>query len=314
MAVVLPSSSVRLEDLVEDRLTAWLPDAAGDVDLEAYCQGAEPGTGTVLLPLRVPKPDGGDMLIHQCHPGWVVRLRRAIAPVVDQVDELLGAGVFGYRRGADADTRYAHQYAAFRDYAETRSADAGHVVFADIKGFFRAVNSRSAQTTMEHVLGRSMPGLGDVARAWQAAGVTYLPPGYCDVRLIANVVLHEVDRSLPVPFGRWVDDYRLFVSPGKDPNDVLQVLADALGRAGLELNRAKTRIVPGPQAVAEHKNTLHSVYHPERDPKELLRTNLRQLFQTVQNDPRAHRRELRFVMSRLAARKMMLRSRSRRTH
>ena len=218
MSIVSTSPGiVRAEDLAEDRLTSWLPDSAGDVDLEAYCSGADPGSGSLALPLRVPKPTGGHMLVQQLHPGWVVQLRRAIAPVVDQIDGVLDEGVFGYRRGAAADAPYARQYTQFREYTAKRSAASEPCRLCRHQEFLP--------------LGRSLLGCGRAGtngrtvharscsrRRRLAHSRPHVSPGRVLRRpSSANVVLHAVDTSLTVPLARWVDDYRLFVPKGVDP-------------------------------------------------------------------------------------------------
>lgn len=174
------------------------------------------------------------------------------------------------------------------------------VVMADIAAFFDSVTPMALDVARRHV--------GDLA-AWtpvtellkqtQKLGVSGLPAGYGDARLIANMILAYADSRLKVPFTRWVDDYRLFVDSKSEGWAALEDLAKALAPLGLRLNRGKSRIL----TLDEFRRlalgpSLDSVYHPQDESPAAVRANLRSVF--LDSVARKDRRLLRFSLPRLA--------------
>lgn len=134
------------------------------------------------------------------------------------------------------------------------------------------------------------------AESVQASGLEHLPSGYGDARMLANLVLHQVEATLPSPFARWVDDYRLFLSSQDDPLEHLHHLRRALAKIGLSLADEKVQI----SNEATGHDELASVYHPEYETAKQVRAALRTLFAKSTEDPVKYRQALRFVLPRLA--------------
>lgn len=302
MAIALQPRLVdqTLDDLAEDFSTAWVPDVGGNFDASLFAAGGYPGTGPLVQPLAVPKADGTTMHVQVLHPGWHVRLHGAVAGIRASVGEALAPGVFGYRRGAAAQCRYADEWRRFSDFSRDASAQSRYVVFSDIRRFFAHLPWDSVIDGVAETCGAVPPELTTLAADWESAGLTTPPAGYADARLLAHCVLHGVDRQLPMRFARWVDDYRLFVDQDMHPEQAVQVLRVALETAGLELNMSKTRVVPATEAATETANSLASAYHPDRDPPDRVRANLRAILSEAVESPVRHRRALRFVLARLA--------------
>lgn len=288
-----------LADLGEDIRSAWVPDVAGGADLAAYLSGELPGQGPIFQLLKVPKADGSTMRIHVLHPGWHAALHRAMADVKARVDAVLSPGVFGYRRGADRSADYSDEWLAFSDYTTRESQAAKWVVLADVASFFPSLSWVRVAESLSEIDSSTGP-LLKLAMAFERGGLSHLPPGYADARLLANAVLNLVDKRLRVPIARWVDDYRLFIPDGMDPIDELDNLRQALGDIGLQLNEGKTEVVPASRGEAASKNALTSVYHPDRDPPDTVRENLHRVFYEALDDPIKHRRAVRFLLPRLA--------------
>jgi hypothetical protein len=293
-------ASLALADLSEDRLTAWAPDVAGDADLPWLANSATTPRTSDVTPLEVPTVGGGAMSVPVLHPSLLVALHVASGPIRARADELLGAGVIGYRHGANAGWHYAPAWRAFSNGIAELGSSHQWVAFTDVSSFF-------ARTSWDHVLqivadlagidARSE--LAPVADRFKAAGQTTLPSGYADARFLANLVLANADKQIGVPYLRWVDDYRLFADSEREARAALARLHDAMRRAGFEPNESKTRILPGAQAASEHRNALASVYHPERDSSETVRANLQRVLARAVQDPVARRRDLRFALSRM---------------
>ena len=210
-----------VEDLTEDWLTSWVVDVGAHVDVSSYAESDASRWTPSVQWLRVPRPTGLDMSVPVLDPKSHFILHAAVAPLRHDADALLADGVFGYRRGADFATRYATEWQRFSARAAELSADAHHVVVADVERFFSATGWNRVLESLEGLDDRLAP-LRHVAATFSAAGLKHLPAGYSDARMLANLVLREVDRQLPVPFVRWVDDYTLFVPRTKSPDETVQ--------------------------------------------------------------------------------------------
>src|SRR5262249_51040256 len=73
-----------------------------------------------------------------------------------------------------------------------------------------------------------------------------------------------------------------------------------LSKMGLGLNRAKTRVLDAEHARTLARDSLESVYHPDRDPPERVRQRLRAVLALAVQDPVGKRGALQFVLPRLA--------------
>jgi hypothetical protein len=169
-----------------------------------------------------------------------------------------------------------------------------------VSNFFESVNIVHISSAMVRKYGSAWEDVEQGLRILQQAGVRGLPAGYGDARLIGNLILAHVDSRLSVPFTRWVDDYRLFVNSKGDAAKLLSELETALRELGLELNGAKTQIMPSGDFLRRRMGIpLDSVYHPQDEPREIVRANLRTVFSNAIASE--NRRMLRFVLPRLGA-------------
>jgi Reverse transcriptase (RNA-dependent DNA polymerase) len=285
-------------DLNEDWLTAWVPDVGAHVDAKHFIDGDSPGRGPLVEWLRVPRPSAPPMTVPVLHPGWHVGLHATTAALRDAIDSALSSNVFGYRRGADRSARYADEWQRFTARVEECASNADAVVFADVHQFFASTTWATVIRALEQLVSGSQQPLRRLATEWSRKGLRHLPAGYGSARMLANAVLAHVDRRLSISFARWVDDYRLFLPTGYDPLQAVDTLDLALRQSGFRLNRSKTRVLLGRDAAEENKNTLASIYHPERDRPSKVRANLRRLFEVVSVDPVRKRSALRFCLSR----------------
>jgi hypothetical protein len=89
-------------------------------------------------------------------------------------------------------------------------------------------------------------------RRTQDAGIAGLPVGPAPSALFANAVLGHLDRAIAsaeLEHLRWVDDLVIGVARPGGAGSVLRVVRAELGRIGLRLNEAKTRVVVDPGAL-----------------------------------------------------------------
>ena len=293
-----------LAALDEDRLTSWVPDVLAGVDDEELAQDAL--TWPLNLPdietLKVPKPDGSYLLAPVLGLAATVSLHRAVDSLKDPVADMLLPGVCGYRRGSEAGRAYSAEHRRFVEMTLAETENSSHVVTADVKAFFRSTQWEAVFRALERYLPKSPDkGLRAFATEAQRAGLPCLPAGYADARFLANLVLHPVDAGLEGTFSRWVDDYRLFVSPDQSVEQSITSLSDGLAAVGLELNAIKTRIMQSKVAPERLRKTLDSVYHPDNESPAQVRTALRDVFLDATADPIGKRRLVRFCLPRLGA-------------
>ena len=125
------------------------------------------------------------------------------------------------------------------------------LLFADVRECYRSIEPDVVASSLR-VLGCDEASEGAVARFLHALsdrGLEGLPVGPDPSAVLANAVLAEIDRALErlgVPYLRWVDDLVVGVEGSRGATTVLEVAREALGRVGLHLNDAKTRLVPDP--------------------------------------------------------------------
>jgi len=230
-----------------------------------------------------------------------VALHEATAPLRAQTDKVLSPGVRGCRFGATADSAHSDEYRKFRELFDDYVTSAEFVVFADVERFFPTLQTEQIKSAITATIATDeLTGLFEFMDRMADARLPTLPPGYADARLVANLVLHQADNLLDVPFTRWVDDYRLFIPRGRNAVAVIRRLEEGLSNMGLGLNRAKTRVLDVEHARTLARDPLGSVYQPDRDPPERVRQRLRAVLATAVQDPIRQRRALRFVLPCLA--------------
>lgn len=292
------SVSGAVADLAEDRLTSWVPDVVADADLPQLDAAAPISCDPEVRMLKVPLPGGGAMQVPVVHPRLLVALHEVAVMLREDAQTLLAPGVLGYRSGAEHNWHYAPAWRTFSDATASQASQSGWVAFTDVTSFFRSTSWQMvADAISPYASPRAVSELHSVSRRFLAAGLEYLPSGYSDARFLSNLVLASADEVIGVPFVRWVDDYRLFAETYEEATTALARLHGALRLAGFEPNDRKTRIVSGSDAAAQHRNTLASVYHPDRDPPDLVRRNLHRVFWAAAEDPIGRRRDLRFSLS-----------------
>lgn len=210
--------------LAEDLTTNWLPDAVA---------GAGCGPDGPIGPVgRIDVATGsGCRSVVLAPVGLRIRGHLLAQASLGAAEAALSPGVFGYR---DAAGPYREDWAAFRAAAARLAAVRAVEVRFDVRGFFAAVPAAA--------LAVHGPDTERFAREVEERYGQCLLPGHRWARRFANTVLDPVDRALGAPFVRWQDDYRVFVRDAAEAEAVLAAAADGLGRIGLSLNAAKTRV------------------------------------------------------------------------
>lgn len=238
-------------------LTAWpeLKDEAGESDANDHaCARAMLATlakniaaaavvPSALLPLGLPKPDGGrrELLI----PSFADRVaQRAVLQTIEPaVDALFASTSYGFRRGlgreAARDRIQALQRQGFAIVAET-----------DIKRFFDEVAWWRVETRLRCLFGQEP--LVDQIMRWLEAerrdGVKRtqgLPQGAPLSPILANLMLDHLDRVLADCGGhpvRFADDLVILCKDRGVAEAALELTANVLADSGLRLKLEKTRV------------------------------------------------------------------------
>ena len=303
------SATQILADFSEDNETAWVPDVLDRLDYpQLIAQGLRRGIDSrsggehnlKYRRLNIPRPNGEILAVVDLPIEERVALHLAVLPLRNVSDSLLDPGVCGYRQGAIAGDSHRGEYMRFRQMTQSMAEDSHTVISIDVSKFFDSVTlGKAAESVMRLAGAATAASLFKLSERWRAYGIKNLPAGYGDARLLGNIVLAAVDQQLYVPFTRWVDDYRLFLSREDDPASVVDSVERALGGVGLRLNVKKIEVESARDVVAGPM-PLTSVYHPDRDPDEVTRSALVSVFARAAVDPIRHRRELRFTLPRLA--------------
>jgi hypothetical protein len=238
------------------------------------------------------------MRVPVLHPAVVVDLHRAVAPLRERIDETLSPGVLSYRLGADRNWRYSPGWRSFSNIAIRLAEKSQWVVFTDVRGFFDStpwpVVLRCATALSDK---RATLPLQELAERLSAAGLSHLPSGYSDARLLGNLVLGQAERELEVPFMRWVDDYRLFTVNEDQAEQALEQLNKGLGVFGLALNQSKTRIVPAHSALEEIRAFAAPIFNPRQDSQNRIREKLIAALHRAAADPAKRRSEMRYSLA-----------------
>ena len=303
-----PHVRAELAPLDEDLRAAWVPDPLGDADANARIDlvhhNGWPTLSRGVEHIRVPKPDGTALLAPVLSVPWLVAMCLAVDPIKDQVDAALSPSVCGYRRGAEPGRSYGEEHRRFSEMVAAEADNCEYVVTADVCRFFASTSWEIVLRAAERIAtADTIKPLLELVDHFQTAGVHYLPAGYADARFLANLVLIHADRSIQLPFARWVDDYRIFASTREEAAAAVQRLHETLCHQGLALNHSKVSVVPSSEFVRTARGSFTSVYHPETEPKNLVRAGLRSVFLEAAVDPINRRRELRFALPRLAGEK-----------
>jgi hypothetical protein len=296
-----PSPRQTLSDLAEDLETSWVPDVAGRGDFAGLA--ADPALNAEdIASVDVPKPDGRRRAAHQLSVRALSRLHNACQGVAAAVDAHLAPTVCGYRRGAEAGSAYSAEFRRYSDLGTAFAADAPAVLAADVVNFFPTVQPARVVEALQGIADvEAVTDIASVLADVQGLGVAGLAAGYADMRMLANILLSQVDDVLDLPFVRWVDDYRIFLPSAGDAPAVIARLDAALSRIGLALSPAKTRVWPSDEAARLlFARQFASVYHPGEEPPEMVRAALRTVFLDAVGQQQVKRRELRFALPRMA--------------
>jgi len=260
------------EQLIETDLDSWLRGLAGLIDAEEYvpspcslCSAPKPG-GQV-------RPGGVLTLEDQVlYSALVQQMRPRVQPALQPSG---GSPDYSYHLRSKTEhvewfEQFFPRWKAF-DADSIKHIDAGatHVVVADIAGYYEQIDLYSLRSDLNglgvdaDVLALLMTQL----HRWTRVERRGLPQGHSPSDLLAKLYLNSVDLTLKnegLQHMRWVDDFRIFCESEAEARHALVVLVGSLGRRGLVVQSAKTRILKA-SAAREKFDELASLLKPIQD-------------------------------------------------
>lgn len=251
-------------DPLESRWIRQAPRRAREAVLALHRQldrgrPAAPDTLRALFPAGT----AGYRLGSQIDPVWnlyLLALAVLAGPVIEAARQPRARqAVFSFRfiqpddRGRIFDPECG--WRAFTQCALELAGAHAQVVVCDLADFYHRIDSSMAEAALARtgVAPALARRLARVLRALDADRLG-LPVGGPASRLVAEAVLCEVDDVLAQAgwtFCRFVDDIRLFAPSREAALHGLALLSRELLLRGLSLQKSKSRIVPGPELVAE---------------------------------------------------------------
>ena len=139
-----------------------------------------------------------------------------------------------------------------------------HVVVTDIADFFPRLYHHRIEGALSSATGKSghIRGLLNLLKHWTQLQSYGLPVGPSASRLIAEVSITDVDRTLlseGIVFVRYMDDYRMFAHTRNEAYQQLVTLSNVLSNNhGLTLQQEKTHILPADEFRKRYCGTEES--------------------------------------------------------
>ena len=232
------------------------------LDLDTY----NPGGAMEAL---APKSRYGFRITHQLGAVDTVLLLAAVVEIGRLIEarrpSSMGIEAFSYRFDGIAEESLFLENHTYKDWLHAQenrvqgSLKIKQIVATDISDFYARISFHR----LENLLDEAAPGHGAaryikksirVIRARQSFG---LPVGGTAARLLAELALSDTDKALidrGISATRFVDDFRIFLSAGENPYDVLSFLAQQLSiNEGLALNAVKTSVFSRPEFLQRVK-------------------------------------------------------------
>jgi hypothetical protein len=218
---------------------------------------ASPPSSTRDLPIAiraVARPGGGTRRIALLSAVDARAYEAAVARTVSLVERAMGPEVFADRATVRASRLELHDWRAARDRLQRtasqllRRSAAAAVLITDVRDCFASIGPGHVRTALERLGAdeEAVVQIADQLRSFADRGVTGLPVGPAASAVLANAVLHELDRSLRgtgLPYTRWVDDVMVFAPDRSTAERASTEVRRTLERIGLEANEGKTWIL-----------------------------------------------------------------------
>jgi acyl carrier protein len=172
-----------------------------------------------------------------------------------------------------------YNWDAFQEHSRTLvdSGEYRYVVTADIADFYPRIYFHPLENALSNCTdqNRHVSVLKKIIKNWNFSVSYGIPVGSAASRLLAELVIDDVDRGLiseGVVHCRYVDDFRFFCTSEKQAHEQLALLANMLfENHGLTLQQHKTRVLP--------IETFNEIYLQAEEEHEI--NSLSQRFRTI---------------------------------
>ena len=204
--------------------------------------------------LLAPAGYSGFRITTKIHPFWNAYLNALAIGLAEIHEPKRGPQAYSYRYRKDGDSLFdkTSSWKAFREATiedcNAHSAN-GVVVQTDISSFYEHVYHHRLENFVSDLVpsGSNLPKQIDSLLFSLANGRSFgIPVGGQGARILAEILLASIDRSLDkngIRWHRFVDDFVLIAENKRDAYRILGILASALSNLGLSLNRSKTSIL-----------------------------------------------------------------------
>ena len=228
--------------------------------------------------LLAPAGYSGFRITTKIHPFWNAYLNSLAIALAAVHEPNRSNRTYSYRYKSDGDTLFdrTSSWRVFRE-ATIAESDASNiksvVVQTDISSFYEHVYHHRLENFISDLLTANSNIPMQVNRILNqlAMGRSFgLPVGGQGARILAEIMLASVDRTLDansIKWYRFVDDFILIADDTRDAYKVLGILASALSDLGLSLNRSKTSIL----TVKHYSDYANLQLHGSQGDEQLLR-------------------------------------------
>ena len=204
--------------------------------------------------LLAPAGYSGFRITTKIHPFWNAYLNSVAIAVAAIHESTRSSRTYSYRYKSDGDSLFdrTSTWRAFREETIANSDESSTknvVVQTDISSFYEHVYHHRLENFIADLLptNSNIPTQIDRILKQLAVGRSFgLPVGGQGARILAEILLASIDRTLDansICWYRFVDDFVLITEDRRDAYRVLGILANALSDLGLSLNRSKTSIL-----------------------------------------------------------------------
>ena len=201
--------------------------------------------------LLAPVGPSGFRVTTKIHPFWNIYLNALAVAIAELLEPHRSPRAHSYRFAPEGPSLFDQKH-TWRTFRRATIGDCDPdstteiVVQTDISSFYEHVNHHRLENYIQDLLPPTANHSAqiNVFLGKLAAGRSFgLPVGVQSARVLAEVLLGAVDRTLTAANLRWrryVDDFVLVAPSREDSYRALGVLAHALADLGLSLNRSKT--------------------------------------------------------------------------
>ena len=204
--------------------------------------------------LLAPAGYSGFRITTKIHPFWNAYLNALAIALAEIHEPSRSASTYSYRYKNDGDSLFdrTSSWRVFRErtIADCKSSSSKSVVVqTDISSFYEHVYHHRLENFIDDLVpsGANISKQIDRILRHLAYGRSFgIPVGGQGARILAEILLASVDRTLEnngIRWHRFIDDFVLIAEDRRDAYKILGVLASSLSDLGLSLNRSKTSLL-----------------------------------------------------------------------